>query len=342
MSLPRAFSVLRVLSVGLALLAVQSNIFGQRDPGLTGAVADPTLSTPWKQGATERVDGAEAVARQVIVKFRSLPDLSKAYAADARRRSILEVVKNQDIQRHRPVGSTGAELFESRSRDIAVLRAEIASRTDVEYVEPNYRGHQLATIPNDPDFGQQWALYNTGQVINGIAGTPGADIGAVKAWDITIGSTANVVAIIDSGIYPGHPDLVGNLWSSQKAFTVNIGGSQYQCSIGAEGFDSLDKPESCLTSNIADYYNGHGTAVAGIIGATGNNSTGISGVNWVASIMIVKAIASDGSLNTSDAIDAISFVVQAKTAGAANVQVINASWFQANTQSLLPWLSTTK
>ncbi len=136
--LARAFTMLRVICRSRPTCR-SKQYFGQRDRGLTGAVADPTLSTPWKQGATERVDGAEAVARQVIVKFRSLPDLSKAYAADARRRSILEVVKNQDIQRHRPVGSTGAELFESRSRDIAVLRAEIASRTDVLHSRTEYQ-----------------------------------------------------------------------------------------------------------------------------------------------------------------------------------------------------------
>jgi len=327
-------SLLRVFSVSVILFSVQASMIAATREHAQPTTIDPTISAPWKQDATERFNGADVVARQVIVKFKALPDLSKAYAADARQHSISEVVKNEDILRHRPVGGTGAELFESRSKDVGTLVNEIASRGDVEYVEPDYRGRQLDTIPNDPFFGQLWALQNTGQVIdNTPPGTPGADIGAVKAWDITTGSTANVVAIIDSGIWPGHPDLVNNLWSSPKAFTVNIGGTQFNCVVGAEGFDTLDKPESCLTSNLADNFNGHGTFVAGIIGAKGNNSTGIVGVNWITSMMIVRAISSSGGLNTSDAIDAINFVIQAKQAGAANVRAINASW---ETSDFLP------
>ncbi len=63
-------------------------------------------------------------------------------------------------------------------------------------------------MPGDPMFSQLWGLNNTGQVVNGgTAGTPGSDIHATSAWDLSTGSAANVVAIVDTGIDPNHPDL---------------------------------------------------------------------------------------------------------------------------------------
>jgi subtilisin family serine protease len=158
----------------------------------------------------------------------------------------------------------------------------------------------------------------------------GADISATKAWDVSKGSSGNVVAIIDSGISPGHQDLAANIWSAPHAFTVTVGGVQHTCATGSQGFDTLDKPESCNNSDLADTSNGHGTAMAGIIGAIGNNSIGVSGVNWIARMMIVRAISTAGTLDVADAVDGIDFVVKAKLAGVANVRVINASWEQTN------------
>src|SRR5208283_4055108 len=82
----------------------------------------------------------------------------------------------------------------------------------VEYAEPNYIV-SAQTIPNDPDFSLQWALYNTGQT----GGLAGADIKAPAAWDITTGSNSVVVATIDTGVDYTHQDLAANIW-------VNPGG----------------------------------------------------------------------------------------------------------------------
>ncbi|MBC7253919.1 MAG: S8 family serine peptidase, partial [Actinobacteria bacterium] len=82
----------------------------------------------------------------------------------------------------------------------------------VEYAEPNYLRRALYT-PDDPLFGQQWGFHNTGQVIGGTAGTPDADVDAVEAWDLERGLVHRpVVAVIDTGLDLGHPDLDGNLW----------------------------------------------------------------------------------------------------------------------------------
>jgi hypothetical protein len=82
---------------------------------------------------------------------------------------------------------------------------------------PNFT-RQLATIPNDPRFGEQWGLNNTGQFVPdpvfppGQNGTPDDDIDAPEAWDLTTGSSSIVVGVIDSGIDYTHPDLAANMW----------------------------------------------------------------------------------------------------------------------------------
>jgi len=89
------------------------------------------------------------------------------------------------------------------------LLAFLRNHPEIEYVEPNYI-IQTDTVSNDPWFGQQWGLLNVGQTV-GQAGTPGADIGASLAWDVSTGSRANVVAVVDTGIDYNHSDLAANV-----------------------------------------------------------------------------------------------------------------------------------
>jgi len=109
-------------------------------------------------------------------------------------------------------------------------------------------------MPNDSDFGELWALHNTGE--NG--GKVGADIGATKAWGITTGNESFTCAVLDSGVDSDHPDLKDNLVPGWNFID-----------------DNDDTSDNC----------GHGTQVAGIIGAVGNNEFGITGVNWSVKIM---------------------------------------------------------
>jgi subtilisin family serine protease len=84
---------------------------------------------------------------------------------------------------------------------------------DVLYAEPDYLVHALDT-PNDPLFPQQWNLQNAGQ--NG--GTPGADIHATQAWNLTTGNSDVVVAVLDTGVDYRHPDLAAQIWSAAAPF----------------------------------------------------------------------------------------------------------------------------
>ena len=220
----------------------------------------------------------------------------------------------------------GTVLHRFGSLDIALvktaatgrLRANVAGNRHVRFVEPNAIIHTDA-LPNDPSFGNQWGLRNTGQSFNFSSATPGDDIHAAGAWDVTTGSKAVTVAVVDSGVDATHPDLASNIWA-------NPGESCAGCAtngVDDDGNGFVDDAHgwNCLagSNNPADD-NGHGTHVAGIIGAAGNNGTGVSGVDWRVSLMPVKFVGADGSGTTADAICGILYAV----ANGANV--INASW----------------
>lgn len=123
-----------------------------------------------------------------------------------------------------------------------------------EVVEPLYKIETTGIkstqtfIPNDARFNDQWSLKNTGQA----GGTIGKDIQATDAWDIEKGKPEVIVAMVDRGIEYYHPDLAQNMWSG----------------IGY----------NFLTNNNVITPETHGTCTAGIVGAVGNNSLGISGI----------------------------------------------------------------
>ena len=165
--------------------------------------------------------------------------------------------------------------------------AELRKRPDVEYAEPDYI-YTIKAIPNDPLWSNLWGLEK---------------IQAPLAWDITTGSQSVVVAVIDTGVDYNHPDLQANMW--QDPATGYYGKN---CITGAPNpNDPMDD-------------NGHGTHVAGTIGAVGNNGVDVVGVNWQVKIMALKFMGSDGSGTTSDAIDCINYAIK------KGAHIINASW----------------
>ena len=254
--------------------------------------------------------GSNVAAGQIIVRFRATPGVQAQTLA-----------QDPDIVSTELVGQTGAVLLRSNSRDVAALLQAYSTRPDVVYAEPNY-AVQAVDIPNDGFFNLEYGLKNTGQLINGSPGTAGADIQAYKAWDITLGSRATVVGVVDTGIDYNHPDLIANIWSAPTAFTVTISGKTITCAAGTHGFNAITR--TCTP--LDDHF--HGTHVSGIIGADGNNGVGVSGVNRIASIMGLKFLNSSGSGFISDAVAAMDFAIQAKAifGSAANIRVLNNSW----------------
>ncbi len=180
--------------------------------------------------------------------------------------------------------------------DVNAVLARYRAGGDVVAAELD-RWYFPATLPDDPNFfdGTQWQLNNTGQ--NG--GTPDADIDAPEAWD-TLNSASNIiVAVVDTGVRVTHQDLAANIWTNAA---------------GQRGFNSLNPG----TDPSDDFL--HGTHVAGILGALGNNGLGVCGVAWKVKIMPCKFITGAGSGSESDLFECLSF---AQTNGA---KVVNCSF----------------
>ena len=129
-------------------------------------------------GQMDIISGRPAVAGEVLVKFRRTLTTTE--------RAALEqfIDADQDV----PLGRTGVRRVHSRRYDTSTLIALSRNYPDVTFAEPNYIV-QADAVPNDPFFGELWGLRNIGQIV-GTAGTPGADIGATSAWDISTGSRA--------------------------------------------------------------------------------------------------------------------------------------------------------
>ncbi len=191
----------------------------------------------------------------------------------------------------------------------------LRSDRDILYAEPNFVIEALAE-PDDPRFGSQWALRNLGQT----GGTPGADIEAVAAWDVTTGNSGVVVAVIDTGVDYTHEDLRPNTWSNAAECSSN--------GVDDDGNGYIDDCHGIDTANgdsDPTDDNGHGTHVAGTIGAAGNSQVGVTGVNWNVSILPCKFLDRNGRGSTAGALACLDYVAQMKDRG-LNVVATNNSW----------------
>lgn len=154
----------------------------------------------------------------------------------------------------------------------------------VDYAEPDYT-FNLSAIPNDADYGKQWHL---------------SKMSAPQAWDKTTGSHSIIVAVIDSGVDYNHPDLSANMWRNTS---------------GHVGYDFGENDNDPMDVQ------GHGTHMAGVIGAVGNNNNGVTGINWNVKIMAVKAVGTNAVLAPSSTV--ASSIIYAADNGA---RVINMSF----------------
>lgn len=283
------------------------------------------------------------VRDEVLVRFRPT-------ATAARRQAILKskAAGVRPVRRWRgakaqaqPARPVEGSVFEdlvvlrlSASTALATAIAALERQPEVLYAEPNFqvslveRGREAAarsnaasapfpmsggggTEPDDFDFPNQWGLQNPGPP-DGVAG---ADIRAVEAWAITTGARAVKVAVIDSGIDYFHPDLAPNVWTNPGEVPGNgldDDGNGFLDDV--HGYDFVSDDGDPMDDNE------HGTHVAGILGAAGNNFNGIAGVCWAVSLVAIKAFDEEGRASLDAILAALDYAV------ASGALVINASW----------------
>ena len=213
-------------------------------------------------------------------------------------------------------------LLRSPTQTTAALIAELSQDPTVALVEPNHlRWTTDMRIPNDPRFVQLWGLQNTGQSVNGVAGTAHADIGFLRAWGLARPSTNEVVvAVIDTGVDLTHPDLVSNLWTNPGEIPNNgVDDDSNGYMDDVHGYDFVNRTGAVTDSGF------HGTHVTGTIAASGNNGLGVIGVNFQVHIMALKASNDGSSISTDAAIEATQYAAMMKSRG-VNVAAINASF----------------
>lgn len=223
--------------------------------------------------------------------------------------------------------------FNEKAIGINSVVDEMFDSPEVFQVQKNHKITWRSTTPNDPQYNQQWQYDNTGQS----GGTSGADIDMDLAWDITTGGTTTdgdeiVVCIIDDGLDTNHPDFGDNLWINTGE-TPNNGVDDDN-----NGYvdDRLGWNAYSNNDDLGDggQGGGHGTPVAGIVGAKGNNGVGVSGVSWNVKLMIVV-----GGGNEAEALAAYAYphkmrqmYNQSNGQNGAFVVATNASWGVDNGQ----------
>ncbi len=234
--------------------------------------------------------GVEYVSNELLVEYRTDvgPAVDGFFSVNAvnERRFFKVVLESESVP----------EAMRRLSKDPNVLS-----------VEPNFIRKATDTTPDDTAFGAQW--YH--------GASPGFD--TVTAWDIETGDSSVVIAIIDSGVDTDHPDLVENIWVNTGEIPNNgIDDDLNGYTDDLNGYDFVDSdadPNPAPDGIDNDSANGidsgvlHGTHVAGIAAAVGNNGLGVAGVSWDAQIMALRVLDDEGSGSDADIAEAIDYAV---------------------------------
>lgn len=256
-------------------------------------VSEPILET-YRKSLEASVDSSNLtnqkkplfVPNEIVIKFKKQIPNSEL-STQTSRLGFRPGIKNE--RGHFVTG----KIMDGESVETAVARAK--NDPNVEYAEPKYLYYKYASAPNDPGFGNLWALNNSGQVISSPSyspnqGTSGKkDMDVLGAWDVTTSCSNTIIAVLDTGVTYTHEDLVGNMWNGASCVDHDnnaIGGG---CPNHGWDYASSD--------NDPKDEDGHGTHVSATIGAVGNNNKGISGVCQSAKIMAVRVLGLQGGTN---------------------------------------------
>ena len=243
--------------------------------------------------ATDASARAPAQSQELLVRFE--PGAAERLALAAADAVVVERLPVDGLVRVRV----------DDQRSLAAADAALERRADVVYSEPN-RTYRLFATPDDPMFGSLWGLQQ---------------IDAPEAWDIATGSDSVTVAVVDSGVDYNHPDLLSNRWTNaaEVAGTAGVDDDANGRIDDLYGWDFFANDASPVDQE------GHGTHVAGTIGARGNNAIGVAGVSWQPKLMALRA--GNAQLGTAAIVNAF---VYACSKGA---KIVNGSFGTAGPMS---------
>jgi subtilisin family serine protease len=258
----------------------------------TALFARPALAQPGNESAqslsnveqpkrSDEPGSSSYTTRQLIVGF-------KQSATERDRSDLLRRTSARAVDRIPRFGATLVKIPPT----LDVLRAMKAYERDpsVAWAVPDLLTHRDEVVPTDPLFTEQWGLMNVGQPHQiadppppTVQGLTEADIDASDGWSTTTGSSETVIAIIDSGIEATHPDLPMSLWSNVDEIADNglddDGNGYVDDTYGWDFIEDDNLPQDSV---------GHGTEVAGVIGAAMNNGVGGTGVCPECRLMILR------------------------------------------------------
>lgn len=245
------------------------------------------------------------VEQQAFVHGEIIVRYHKDVAEDAEE-GVLSRHKLSRIRRHPALRVDHLAIDDTT--DVMDKITQLQQDPDVLYAEPNYL-YYACDLPNDWSY-RSWGVHNDGSY-----GIADADIDAREAWSVTTGSRDVVVAVIDTGMDWEHPDLNANLWvnEAEQSGSAGVDDDHNGYVDDMIGWDFVNDDNNPTDTE------GHGTHVSGIIGAVGDNGTGIVGVNWTVSMMGIRYLGPYGG-STAEAVDAIEYAVD------NGADVINASW----------------
>jgi hypothetical protein len=179
----------------------------------------------------------------------------------------------------------------SSNTDIDAAISSLSGTGLFEYVEKDGIGTGagvMTTTPSDPLFINQWSLKNNGS-FSGTA-VADADIDIDNAWDITTGDASTIVCVLDAGFKLDHPELAGRVWQNPGEIAGN------GIDDDANGYvDDIQGWDWVNNDNNPTDDHGHGTNVASIIAARGNNGSHMAGINWNCKLMVGKVLNASNS-----------------------------------------------
>lgn len=254
---------------------------------------------------------ADVVPGEFLIQFKkNIHALNQQHILNAI--SVSPVV---EISRETHLYKIKRPMIESTEGSIEIL----SSIKQIGLVEPN-RYWKLRRMPQDPVFHRLWGLHNTGQETSGdsrpIKGKAGVDIDILRVWDSNIGSRDVKVAVIDTGINYNHADLKPNIWVNEVELNGEPG-------VDDDNNGCTDDIHGCnFVNNTGDPMDddGHGTHVAGTIGAVANNNIGVAGINWEVTLIPIRFIDNQDNGTTADAIRSIDYAVK------VGARILSNSW----------------